>query len=344
MTQIRHPVPIVAGVFLVLFGIAPIPPAMGVAQERGPVRVTAHLQDVDTRADLEGVVIALSGVATRYVTGPDGRVTFDAAIGDYTLTLRKGGYATLEGGFQVIRSGDFSLMMRKAEDGDLMTPARLLVKVVDAVSGTPVEGATVALEDGRLAPTNGDGRVEFDDLASRLTQVTIDRIGYATRTEPVTLHPDRTTAIEVALSIEAVALRPIRVEVRSRFLESHGYYRRLDQGVVMRLLTRQSIEARGSPFISDAFARVPGLRIDRPNTQRAHLQARDCLLAIFVDGVEWGVDIEGTVNVDQIPPEWVEVAEVYWGGQTPPEYRSRWNGGCGSALIWTRQAVNRNQD
>ena len=341
MTQTRVPVPILAGVFLALCGIAMASGATAGAQERGVVRITAHIVDVDTGEELEGAVIALSGVANRHVTGPDGRVSFDAAIGDYALTIRKGGYATVEGGFSVFRPGDFNLMLRKAEYGDLRTPARLLVRVVDAVAGTPVEGATVSLVDGRIAPTNVDGRVAFDGLDSELTQVTVERIGYATRTEPVTLHPDRTTAVEVALTIEAVALRPIKVEVRSRFLESHGFYQRLDQGVVMRLLTRESIEQRGSPLISDAFARVPGLRIDRPTTHRALLQARDCVLAIFVDGVEWGVDIEESVNIDQIPPEWVEVAEVYWGSRTPPQYRSRSNGGCGSALIWTRQAVGR---
>ena len=341
MTQTRCPVPILAGVFLALAGTACARSDLVAAQQPGVVRITAHIQDVDTHGDLEGAVIALSGVADRYVTGLDGRVSFDAAIGDYTLTIRKGGYATMEGGFKVLRPGDFSLMLRKAEYSDLGIPARLLVKVVDAAGGTPVEGATVSLVDGRMAPTNTDGRVEFSGLYSDLTQVTVDRIGYATRTEPVALHPDRTTAVEVALTVEAVALRPIKVEVRSRFLEARGYYRRLDQGVVMRLLTRQSIEERGSPLISDAFAHVPGLRIDRPSTHRAHLRARDCMLAIFVDGVEWNVDIEGTVNIDQIPPEWVEVAEVYWGSRTPPEFRGRYNGGCGSALIWTKQAVSR---
>lgn len=341
MTQTRCPVPIFAGVFLALAGTAFARPGLVAAQQPDIVRITARIQDVDTRADLEGAVIALSGVADRYVTGLDGRVSFDAAIGDYTLTIRKGGYATMEGGFKVLRPGDFSLMLRKAEYGDLGIPARLLVKVVDAAGGGPVEGATVSLVDGRMAPTNSDGRVEFGGLFSDLTEVTVDRIGYATRTEPVALHPDRTTAVEVALTVEAVALRPIKVEVRSRFLEARGYYRRLDQGVVMRLITRQSIEERGSPLISDAFAHVPGLRIDRPSTHRAHLRARDCMLAIFVDGVEWNVDIEGAVNIDQIPPEWVEVAEVYWGSRTPPEFRGRYNGGCGSALIWTKQAVSR---
>ncbi len=305
------------------------------------VSITAHVQDVDTRFDIEGAVIELSGVAKRFVTGPAGRVTFDASRGDYTLTIRKAGYVTLRGGFKVLRPGDFGLMMRKVESGQFLTaPARLLVRVLDSGRGEPIEGASVSIRDGRRTVTDAAGRAEFTGLDSELTHLTVERIGYAARTEPVTLHPDRTTAVEVAMTVEAIPLRPLKVEVRSRFLESHGYYRRLDQGVVMRLLTRQTIEERGSPLISDAFARVPGLRIDRPTTHRAHLSARDCQLAVFVDGVEWSVDIEGAVNIDQIPPHWVEVAEVYWGSRTPPEYRGRYNGGCGSALIWTKQAVS----
>ncbi len=311
--------------------------------------ITAHIRDLDTRSDIEGAVIELSGVANRFVTGPDGRVTFATPRGDYTLTIRRAGYASIEGGFKVLRPGDFGLMMRKLQPGErLGATAQLVVRVYDSQFGEPVEGAVVSVLEGTeavadgnesRAVTDGSGRASFDGLEPRLAYLAVERIGYADRTEPVALHADRTTAVEVPMTIEAIPLRPLHVEVRSRFLEAHGYYRRLDQGAVMRLLTRQSIEERGSPLISDAFARVPGLRIDRPTTHRAHLQVRDCPLAVFVDGVEWNIDIEGTVNIDQIPPHWVEVAEIYWGPRTPPKYRGQHNGGCGSVLIWTRQAV-----
>lgn len=336
------PVPVL-GAVAVLVGFCPWAPTDLAALQADTVSITAHIQDVDTGSDLEGAVLELSGLVHRHVTGTDGKVTFAAPTGNYTLTIRRAGYITLQGGFRVLRPGDFNLMMRKGElGGPLGTSARLLVKVVDAAAGMPIEGALVAVLDGRREFTNVDGRVEFADLVTELTHLTVERIGYATREEPIALHPDRTTVVEVAMTVEAVALEPLTVEVRSRFLEARGFYRRLDDGIVMRLLTRQTIEERGSHRISDAFARLPGLRINRPTTDRAYLQVRDCELAIFVDGVEWNVDIEGTVNIDHIPPEWVEVAEVYWGARTPPEFRGRYNGGCGSALIWTRQAVSGN--
>ncbi len=300
------------------------------------VRITARVQDVDTRTNLLGAVLELSGVANRYVTGEGGRVSFDAALGDYTLTVRKGGYSTLRGDFTVFRAGEFLLRMSQSTDGDMNAPSRLLVRVVESRSERPIEGATVTLVGGPVGVTNSDGRADFRDLESRLAQVRVEMIGYAVRTEPVALHPDRTTAVDVEMTIEAVPLRPLRVEVRSRFLEANGVYRRMDQGRVMHLLTRRVIEDRGSARISDAFSRVPGLKISRESTYRSVLMApSNCPLSIYVDGVPFGVDIEGSVNIDQIPPNWVELAEVYWGNRAPIEYRGE---GCGVVLIWTRQS------
>lgn len=305
-------------------------------EEPGVVRITARVQDVDTRTNLLGAVLELSGVANRYVTGEDGRVSFDAPVGHYTLTVRKGGYATLRGDFRVIRPGNFVLRMSQSDEGDMGAPSRLVVKVVEAYGARPIEGAMVMLADGAMAVTNAEGRAEFRDLESRAVQLEVEMIGYASRTEPVTLHPDRTTAVEVEMTIEAVPLRPLRVEVRSQFLEANGVYRRMDQGRVMHLLTKRAIEERGSPRISDAFSHVPGLKISRESTYRSVLMApSNCQLSVYVDGIPFGVDIEGSVNIDQIPPDWVELAEVYWGSRAPIEYRGN---ACGVVLIWTKHS------
>lgn len=329
----------VAATLLVLaLPCAAVPAGAGAQSDREPdvVRITARVQDVDTRTDLLGAVLELSGVANRYVTGVDGRVSFDASVGDYVLTVRKGGYATLRGDFRVIRPGDFLLRMSQADEGDKGAPSRLVVRVVEAYTARPIEGATVTLVDGAMAVTNAEGRARFTDLVSRLARLEVEMIGYATRTEPVTLHPDRTTAVEVEMTIEAVPLRPLRVEVRSRFLEANGVYRRMDQGRVMHLLTKRAIEERGSARISDAFSHIPGLKISRESTYRSVLMApSNCPLSVYVDGVPFGVDIEGSVNIDQIPPDWVELAEVYWGNRAPIEYLGD---ACGVVLIWTRSS------
>lgn len=329
---------------------AALPPAETASQETGEsadaetVQITARVHDVDDRRPLAGAVVSLSGVATRHATGVDGSATFAAALGEYELTVSKSGYETLGGAFAVYRSGEFTLWMSKADVVDPGAPARLLVRVLDAESRFPVEGAAVSVLPGGSRPTDGAGRAQFEELAPSLAQVTVEMIGYARRTEPVSLHPGRTTALDVALTVQAVPLRPIEVVVRLPFLEANGVYRRIDQGVARRLLTRRTIQDRGSHRISDAFAHVPGLQVQRGGAQagfpsRAVLYARGCPVAVWVDGVEWNPDIEGSVDIDRISPEWVEIAEVYSQAQTPLQYTSRH--GCGVVLIWTRQGRRR---
>lgn len=319
-------------------------PADAASQEAGTasetVEITARVHDVDDRRPLAGAVVSLSGVATRHATGVDGSATFGVALGDYELTVRKGGYETLAGAFTVYRPGEFTLWMTKADGVDPGAPARLLVRVVDGDTRTPVEGAAVSVLPGGSRPTDVNGRAEFRNLAPALAQVTVEMIGYARRAEPVSLHPGRTTAMEVAMAIEAVRLRPIEVVVRIPFLEANGVYRRIDQGVARRLLTRRTIEDRGSPRISDSFSHISGVEVRREGSamgfpNRAVLYARGCSLSIWVDGVEWNPDIEGSVDIDQISPEWVELAEVYSEARLPMQYTSRH--GCGGVLIWTRQ-------
>ncbi len=318
-------------------------PAAAQEGEARVVQVTAHVLDVGSRTAITGAVIELSGVANRYVTDDVGRASFDAVLGEYVLTARAAGYRTLQGDFSVMRPGSFVLHMMQADLEDPGAPSRLLVSVFDSETGRAIEGAVVSLPSGGRVATDARGRAGFSNPGSRLTRVTVEMIGYARRTEPVSLHPGQTTALEVAMTVEAVPLRPITVEVRSRFLELHGVYRRMDQGILTRMVTREMIERQGSPRISDVFSHVPGLRVRRQGSSvggaafRSVLYApRNCPLSIFVDGVEWNPDWEGSVDIDSIPPEWVEIAEIYWGLQTPPEYSFRGKNGCGAVLIWTK--------
>ena len=81
-------------------------PVLGVQepdQETEVVRVTMQVRDAESNAPLLGALIELTGLSRRYVTGIDGRVTFEIPAGHYTFTAHKGGYATLRGDFGVRR-------------------------------------------------------------------------------------------------------------------------------------------------------------------------------------------------------------------------------------------------
>lgn len=301
------------------------------AQGRELIPLTALVRDIFDERGLGGAVIEVDGVVTRYVTGQDGRAELELPPGNYLLTVRKGGYAELVGDLKVFEPGEFALDMERARDVDMRVPPKLLVRVVDAQSGEAIEGANVSIPDGGNRATNRQGRAEFSDLQVGVAQVGVEMIGYAERTEPVALHPDRTTSVEVAMSPEAIELEPIVVNVRSPHLERWGVYDRLDRGLPRRVLTRRMIDQRAVGRLSDAFYAVPGVRVRQRSINATQLLARaNCTLSIYVDGFRWGT------NIDNVPPEWVELAEVYWGLSTPIEYTGSRRNGCGAVLIWTR--------
>ena len=340
---------IVAGLAAVLSGLptAGLPSLARAQSAEGnaeSVRIVAHLRDLDTGEALAGAVIELAGVVGRHVTDVGGRAAFNAVLGDYELVVRRSGYETVQGDFRVLRAGDFFLQMAQADLDNPAASSRLLVRVADAETERPIEGAAVSLISGATRPTDVRGSVSFDDLSPVLTRLTVEMIGYAARTEPVVLHPGRTTAVEVGMTVEAIELEPIVVEVRSPIMEAYGVYDRLERGIANRVLTRDAIEQQASHRLSDALRYVPGLDVRREGSavgfpSRAVVYARGCRLAVWVDGVEWHSDIEGTVDIDQIAPEWIEMAEFYWGLRTPTQFSSGNN--CGTVLIWTRQGRRR---
>jgi len=180
------------------------------------------------------------------------------------------------------------LDMEKAGDVDMRVPPKLLVRVVDRDTGNGIEGARVSIVDGGSRVTNLQGRVEFTELQVGVAQVGVEMIGYAERTEPVALHPDRTTAVEVRMSPEAIELEPIVVDVRSPHLERWGVYERLDHGLPRRVLTRRTIDQRAIGRLSDAFYGMPGVRVNRRSIHSTRLVARArCTLRVSVDGFRW---------------------------------------------------------
>ena len=129
-------------------------------------------------------------------------------------------------------------------------------------------------------------------------------IGYARRTEQVSLLVERTTVVQMALTVEAVALEPLEVEVRSRFLEARGVYWRIDHGRVQHLLTRETLDTLS--VLTDGLKRLPGMRVEYYGDLPYVVGRRRCPLRVFLDGFALYPD-----NIDDVLPEEIEVAEIY---------------------------------
>lgn len=320
------------------------------AQEPDSVAVTVTVRDAVSLAPLAGVAIELSGLRERHVTGDDGTATFEVPVGWYRLTARKSGYATLEGAIidgesavaRVIRT---LLMMHSMPDHDLSAPAALLVQVTEFGSERPIEAAEVSLVGGSARQlTNVRGMARIGDLHRSPVEVSVRRIGYATRTEQVVLEAGRTTLAKVAMTVEAVPLEPLEVRVRSRFLEKQGVYWRIDHDRVTHLFDSDDLIERmreqGSPLLGHAFLRLPGLYVWYHGGSPFFLGSRMCEIPVYWDGTMWGNPYGG---IDNTPPEAIELVEVFTGPRTPRRFQ-RWKGDlndCGAILFWSKDRANR---
>lgn len=91
-------------------------------------------------------------------------------------------------------------------------------RVVDYVSGNPVEGALVSvLGTDSEALTDSVGHFIMDDLPPGRHLVVTEGLGYAQRTDSVTIFSQETVEIEVRMATEAVELEGMVVTARSRF-------------------------------------------------------------------------------------------------------------------------------
>ena len=306
-------------------------------QDAEVVGVTLHLRDADTNESLMGALIELAGHPGRYVTGMDGRVSFEVPAGHYTVTAQKGGYATLRGAFHVLGAGVLTVMMHELGDLETGVSGRLLLRVAEFGTGRLIEGASVSIPGGPARLTDGQGWVEFTGLSGPAADVTVAMFGYETRTEPIALHEGRTTVVEVAMAIDAVVLAPIEVVASSGFLEKQGVYWRIERGWPDRLMTREELMEKAEPRLADAFRSLAGIRVDYRGALAALTTHTGCPIAVYFDGQPLTDSNPVGLNIDDVLAEEVEFAEVYHRGRVP----ARFPGPCGSVLLWSRERAGR---
>ncbi len=338
--------PLAASPILATFPSAPVLWAQEPTRAAEAVRVTARVRDAESGTPLLGALIELPGLSRRHVTGMDGTVAFEIPAGHHAFVVHKGGYATLRGDFGVVGASELSVAMHELGDVDASIPDRLLVRVAEFGTGRLIAGAAVSLPGGRGGLADGSGWVEFRDVGGAVAEVTVQMLGYRKRTEAVTLREGRTTVVEVAMSIDAVVLAPIEVEVRSGFLEAQGVYWRMDHGHAMHVFDSDDlIERGGVPYLAEAFRRIPNLHVSGD----AIFGRRGCPIALYWDGVptHFGEDVVRPIpgGLNLVSPDEIELVEVYTGIRTPVRF-SRWPGDrndCGAIAVWSKRRADRSR-
>ena len=253
-------------------------------------------------------------------------------------------------------------------EGQALQPGstRIVGQVLEQGSGRPIQSVQVQLVSVggnavATVETDREGRFVFPEVTEGEFTLRLERLGYGAREETVRAVHGRTVEVTVRMSERAVQLDPIEVTTRSRWLELNGFYERRHGGMKAAVLTREDIEKRMSPMLTDLLDELagvnvlslgPGARTIRLNRHvpmpaeagkrqygafdaRNGLDDRGCEPDLYIDGRLHRASSSGRSKVDDynvIQPNAVEAIEVY-SGNTPAQFHHN----CGVILIWTRR-------
>lgn len=243
----------------------------------------------------------------------------------------------------------------------LQAQIQLHGRVLDDLSGEPVEGARVMLLNrydkiAAYGVTDIDGRFTFVPKDANGLRVEAAAVGYMRTESPILwMLKDRTFAeLEIRLAPNVVLLAPLEIVALSPLRESaileNVEYRRM-RGLGIHL-TRQDIEERRPVYISDMLVTLPGVYAEQrragPGGRTIYMRRAlpglgggDCPVQIFVDGmrVTRGTDRDAVLIDDIVSPLDVEVIEVFRGmGSIPAEFLTP-QARCGVVAIWTQRGL-----
>jgi hypothetical protein len=234
--------------------------------------------------------------------------------------------------------------------------SQLVGRVLEQGKTDGISGAAVKLSNGATVVTDKKGWFTFENVPAGRIAVSVEMIGYQSRSDSVVLQPGRNHEVEIRLSTKAIELPPMTVTVRSRWLEENGFYERRASGLSGRVITAADIEKKGRSQLTEVLSEMPSVRVfNAPSSdptvrkivrfmsgdtdRRSRIPG--CEPALFIDGRRYqdrmlpGAGSGGMVIDDWnvITPLTIEAIEVFRGGGAPMMY----NDNCGTILIWTKR-------
>jgi hypothetical protein len=226
--------------------------------------------------------------------------------------------------------------------------AALRVRVIDAATGLPIEGAQVGFpEIGLTRLANDAGIAQIVSIPPGVRTLEVTMLGYGKATTTFTLEAHALATGTIALTSDPIEIAGLTVTGSQQIkrLRDAGFYDRQRMGFG-RQLGPLEIAAINALRPSDFFAKIPsverlnagfgrytvvsrrscetlgsgGVSTEAPRPGQRKAVPREApnpnLMAIYLDGVPYHDDM------DVLPAEMVEAAEVYVGVQVPMQFSS----------------------
>lgn len=130
-------------------------------------------------------------------------------------------------------------------------------RVVDAATNRPLPGAAIKLATGAAATTDTDGSFAIDGVADGPQQLTVDYVGYATKTVDVTAGPD---AQPLQIALESHATGDI-VVTGTRAAERVALQAKKAADNFVEALYANDVGKLPDQNVAEAVQRLPGLTV-----------------------------------------------------------------------------------
>lgn len=235
-------------------------------------------------------------------------------------------------------------------------PAQVRLEgVVRDDSGAVMEDVRVELYDNltrqhvRTQETDRSGRFSFRVREGYGYRLHVTRIGYLGADSSVLVpRGQRIVPVEVRLVSQPLGLAAIDVVARARSPNILAGFQARQRSGMGHYLTREDLERMRPGLVTDALARIPGVRLESggSNFQRrvrmARNGVRNCPVQVWVDGMLLTRSVRGREapqsSVDDVVSvNDVEGIEVYRGLSSVPAEFLNEHARCGVVVIWTRR-------
>jgi hypothetical protein len=197
---------------------------------------------------------------------------------------------------------------------------------------------------GRMTRSDARGAFQFKGISDRIVDLTVRRLGYQIRFVRISLINGEGEAARIVLVPEPMRLPQVDIEAPE---PAHPFFvefeRRRSRGLGT-FITEQQLASLNSSFPSDAFRRLPGMRLIRTRngmgvrfmsatTSMRRGGQGDCMPTIWLDGQQ----AQG-MEIDEIRAGDIHGIEIYRGvSTTPSQFVVNGSVQCGAIVVWTRR-------
>lgn len=266
-----------------------------------------------------------------------------AAVSVLALWLTAPAIAQGEGSSERLRCSGASNRLSDVDSAlALLVLGRLEGRVVDRETGEGVAGVEMSVTGWDAATrTDEEGRFELDRVPPGNLRLDIGHLSYGRQHTCVEVPPGRFVQALIVLDPEPVELEPLEVlieEVRPRWLERVGFYRRMraSDGV---FITREEILEEDPSRLTELFRGTIGVEVRNDDLVPRHgpttmlTVPNECRVQYFVSGRRMPLPL----GLNTFQPGDVEAIEAYFGASRLPPQFNLGRAACGAVVIWLRQ-------